>query len=96
MQDLFASGTDTSTISVEWTMAELLWHPAVMAKVRAELRDTLGSKPHPDESDIDRLPYLRAISNPWITNEIPLAQRQQENTRGRPTTSKPQPTEPKT
>jgi hypothetical protein len=31
-------------------MAELLWHPAVMAKVRDELWDTLGSKPHPDES----------------------------------------------
>jgi cytochrome P450 len=42
-------------------MAELLRHPAVMAKVRDELRDALGSKPHPDESDIDRLPYLRAV-----------------------------------
>lgn len=42
-------------------MAELLRHPAVMSKVRAELRDALGSKPHPDESDIDRLPYLRAV-----------------------------------
>jgi hypothetical protein len=32
-----------------------------MAKVREELRDALVSKPHPDESDIDRLPYLRAV-----------------------------------
>ena len=32
-----------------------------MAKVREELRDALGSKPHPDESDIDTLPYLRAV-----------------------------------
>jgi cytochrome P450 len=62
MQDLFAAGTDTNAISVEWTMAELLRHPAVMSKVRAELRDALGSKPHPDESDIDRLPYLRAVA----------------------------------
>jgi len=42
-------------------MAELLRHPDVMSKVRAELRDELGSKLHPDESDIDRLPYLRAV-----------------------------------
>lgn len=42
-------------------MAELLRHPAVMSKVRAELRDALGPKPHPDESDIGRLPYLRAV-----------------------------------
>jgi len=61
MQDLFAAGTDTIAITVEWTMAELLRHPAVMSKVRGELRDALGSKPHPDESDIDRLPYLRAV-----------------------------------
>ena len=42
-------------------MAELLRHPTVMAKVREELRDALVSKPHPDESDIDRLPCLRAV-----------------------------------
>lgn len=42
-------------------MAELLRHPPVMSKVRAELRDVLGPKPHPDESDIARLPYLRAV-----------------------------------
>lgn len=59
--DLFAAGTDTNTIAVEWTMAELLRHPAVMSKVRAELRDALGSKPCPDESDVGRLPYLRAV-----------------------------------
>ncbi|KAF8695087.1 hypothetical protein HU200_037696 [Digitaria exilis] len=59
--DLFAAGTDTNAITVEWTMAELLRHPAVMSKVRAELRDALGSKPHPDESDTGRLPYLRAV-----------------------------------
>ncbi|RLN33159.1 cytochrome P450 76M5-like [Panicum miliaceum] len=61
LEDLFAAGTDTNAITVEWTIAELLRHPAVMFKVRAELRDALGSKPHPDESDIDRLPYLRAV-----------------------------------
>ncbi|KAL5201578.1 hypothetical protein ABZP36_035932 [Zizania latifolia] len=59
--DLFAAGTDTNSITVEWVMAELLRHPAVMCKVRAELRDALGSKQHPDESDIGRLPYLRAV-----------------------------------
>ncbi|CAL5064109.1 unnamed protein product [Urochloa decumbens] len=59
--DLFAAGTDTNAITVEWTMAELLRHPAAMSKVRAELHDALGSKPYPDESDIDRLPYLRAV-----------------------------------
>uniref|UniRef100_J3MXZ0 Cytochrome P450 n=1 Tax=Oryza brachyantha TaxID=4533 RepID=J3MXZ0_ORYBR len=59
--DLFAAGTDTNSITVEWAMAELLRHPAVMSKARAGLRDALGSKPHPDESDIGKLPYLSAV-----------------------------------
>jgi cytochrome P450 len=61
MQDLFAAGTDTNAITVEWTMAELLRHPAVMSKVRTELRGVLGTKPYPDESDVGRLPYLRTV-----------------------------------
>uniref|UniRef100_A0A0E0M1V3 Cytochrome P450 n=1 Tax=Oryza punctata TaxID=4537 RepID=A0A0E0M1V3_ORYPU len=59
--DLFAAGTDTNSITVEWAMAELLRHPAAMSKARAELREALGTKPHPDESDIGRLPYLSAV-----------------------------------
>uniref|UniRef100_A0A0E0QS45 Cytochrome P450 n=1 Tax=Oryza rufipogon TaxID=4529 RepID=A0A0E0QS45_ORYRU len=59
--DLFTAGTDTNSITVEWAMAELLRHPAAMSRARAELRDALGAKPHPDESDIGRLPYLSAV-----------------------------------
>lgn len=59
--DLFIAGTETNSLSVEWTMAELIRHPAVMSKVRAELQQVLGAKQYPDESDISRLPYLRAV-----------------------------------
>uniref|UniRef100_A0A0D9XEA9 Cytochrome P450 n=1 Tax=Leersia perrieri TaxID=77586 RepID=A0A0D9XEA9_9ORYZ len=59
--DLFAAGTDTNSITVEWAMAELLRNPSAMSKARAELRDALGTKRHPDESDIGRLPYLSAV-----------------------------------
>ena len=61
VQDLFIAGTETNSLSVEWTMAELLRQPAVMSKVRAELQEVLGAKQYPDESDISRLPYLRAV-----------------------------------
>ncbi|KAM0826552.1 hypothetical protein ACQ4PT_068806 [Festuca glaucescens] len=61
LQDLFISGAETNSITVEWTMAELLRQPAVMSKVRDELREALGSKRHPDESDIGKMPYLRAV-----------------------------------
>ncbi|KAK1604358.1 hypothetical protein QYE76_028031 [Lolium multiflorum] len=58
---LVSKGTETNSLSVEWTMAELLRHPAAMSKVQAELQQVLGSKQYPDESDIGRLPYLRAV-----------------------------------
>ncbi|KAF7065784.1 hypothetical protein CFC21_071856 [Triticum aestivum] len=61
LSDLFVSGAETNSITVEWTMAELLRQPAVMSKVRAELWEALGSKQHPDESDVGRMPYLRAV-----------------------------------
>ncbi|RLN36253.1 cytochrome P450 76M5-like [Panicum miliaceum] len=59
--DLFVAGTSTTALTVEWTLAELLRHPAVMSKVRGELQEVLGSKEHPDESDMDKLPYLRTV-----------------------------------
>lgn len=59
--DLFVAGTATTSLTVQWTMAELLRHPAVMSKVRGELQQVLNSKQHPDESDIDKLPYLRTV-----------------------------------
>lgn len=59
--DLFIAGTETNALSVEWTMAELIRNPAVMSKVRAELQEVLGAKQYPDESDINKLPYLRAV-----------------------------------
>ncbi|KAG8047129.1 hypothetical protein GUJ93_ZPchr0008g11546 [Zizania palustris] len=61
MFDVFAAGTDTISITVEWAMAELLRNPSVMAKVRAEMKDTLGGKETIDEDDTDKLPYLQAV-----------------------------------
>jgi cytochrome P450 len=60
-QDLFVAGTDTNSLTVEWTMAELLRHPAIMSKVRAELQQVIGSKQYPDESHISSLTYLRTV-----------------------------------
>ncbi|GJN31552.1 hypothetical protein PR202_gb19963 [Eleusine coracana subsp. coracana] len=62
--DMFITGGDTVTITVEWAMAELLRNPATMAKVRAEISASLGvggNKTVVDESDAASLPYLRAV-----------------------------------
>ncbi|CAI0456495.1 unnamed protein product [Linum tenue] len=59
--DLFVAGTDTTSSSLEWAMAELLRHPDKLTKARKELDETIGKGNHLCESDITRLPYLQAI-----------------------------------
>lgn len=59
--DIFAAGSDTIAVMVEWAMAELLRNPSVMAKVRAEMEDSLGGKETIEEPDAANLPYLQAV-----------------------------------
>ncbi|KAK3123615.1 hypothetical protein QOZ80_8AG0633600 [Eleusine coracana subsp. coracana] len=61
MFDIFVAGSDTMAITVVWAMAELLRNPGIMAKVRAELKDTLGCKETIEEPDVASLPYLQAV-----------------------------------
>ncbi|KAL6878331.1 hypothetical protein ACP4OV_012501 [Aristida adscensionis] len=59
--ELFITGTDTATITVEWALAELLRNPSTMAKVRAEIDGALGGKATIEEPDASSLPYLNAV-----------------------------------
>ena len=58
---MFIAASDTSTVTVQWAMAELLRHPEKMKKVNAELAEKLGSKDFVTESDLSELPYLHAV-----------------------------------
>ncbi|PRQ40027.1 putative geraniol 8-hydroxylase [Rosa chinensis] len=59
--DLFAAGTDTSSATLEWAMAELLRNPKILSEAQAELQQVIGKGKVVEESDIARLPYLQAI-----------------------------------
>ncbi|KAL6642525.1 hypothetical protein ACP70R_020706 [Stipagrostis hirtigluma subsp. patula] len=63
LTDMFIAASDTSTVTVQRAMAQLLRHPEKMEKVRAELAERLGSNPNDivKESDLDKLPYLQAV-----------------------------------
>ncbi|CAN6166165.1 unnamed protein product [Urochloa humidicola] len=62
LTDIFLATVDTIASTIEWAMAELLQHPYAMSKLQEELRSVLGSKAqHVEYSDVDRLPYLRAV-----------------------------------
>ncbi|CDP20560.1 unnamed protein product [Coffea canephora] len=61
LMDLFVGGTETTSVTVEWAMAELLRNPDKIAKARAELKEVIGQKEVVQESDISRHPYLQAV-----------------------------------
>ncbi|XP_024980898.1 cytochrome P450 93A3-like [Cynara cardunculus var. scolymus] len=59
--DIFAAGTDTSAITTEWALAELINHPNMMNKCVEEIDQVVGKNRLLQESDIPNLPYLQAI-----------------------------------
>ncbi|XP_038718382.1 3,9-dihydroxypterocarpan 6A-monooxygenase-like [Tripterygium wilfordii] len=61
IMNIFGAGTDTSSITVEWGLAELINHPQVMEKARIEINSIVGESRIVEESDIPNLPYLQAI-----------------------------------
>ncbi|XP_065856385.1 cytochrome P450 93A3-like [Euphorbia lathyris] len=59
--DIFAAGTDTSAITTEWALSELINHPNIMNKAREEIDSIIGKERIVQESDIANLPYLQSV-----------------------------------
>ncbi|KAK1435352.1 hypothetical protein QVD17_01113 [Tagetes erecta] len=60
--DMITAGMDTSAVSVEWAMAELIKNPRVQQKAQEELDSVIGSERVLTELDFPNLPYLRCIA----------------------------------
>ncbi|KAL1331354.1 hypothetical protein AAHE18_12G178600 [Arachis hypogaea] len=62
---LFVAGVDSTSITIEWAMAELLRNPEKLEKLRKELHCVLGKGEQNleqiEESHISKLPFLRAV-----------------------------------
>ncbi|KAL1814631.1 hypothetical protein DCAR_0518796 [Daucus carota subsp. sativus] len=61
MLDMFAAGTDTTFITLDWGMTELIINPRVMQKAQAEVRKVVGKRTVVLESDLPDLHYMKAI-----------------------------------
>ncbi|GFQ04620.1 cytochrome p450 71a4 [Phtheirospermum japonicum] len=59
--DMFAAGTDTTSIALEWTIAELIKNPRTMNMLQYEVRQVAANKKDIDEHDLEKLPYLKAV-----------------------------------
>nr|AGI97941.1 p-coumarate 3-hydroxylase [Narcissus tazetta] len=59
--DMITAGMDTTVITVEWAMAELVKHPRVQEKVQEELDRVIGVDRIMTESDFPNLHYLHCV-----------------------------------
>ncbi|KAJ0932834.1 putative geraniol 8-hydroxylase [Helianthus annuus] len=59
---LFIAGTDTTSSTLEWAMAELIHNPDKLERARTEVIKLMENKKNIiQESDISQLPYLQAV-----------------------------------
>nr|GMD88966.1 cytochrome P450 81E8-like [Ipomoea batatas] len=60
---MFVAGSETSTVTIEWAMTQLLSNPETMRNLRSEIDSNVGAERLLNESDISKLPYLRCVVN---------------------------------
>ncbi|KAG5222215.1 cytochrome P450 [Salix suchowensis] len=59
--DMFAAGTDTTFIILDWAMTELIMNPDAMEKAQDEVRGVVGDRKVVQESDLPRLSYMKGV-----------------------------------
>ncbi|KAF7818983.1 3,9-dihydroxypterocarpan 6A-monooxygenase [Senna tora] len=59
--EILLAGTDTSSVALQWAIAEIINHPEVLKKLRAEIDSIVGTSRLVTESDVPDLMYLQAV-----------------------------------
>lgn len=60
-QDMVVGGSDTSSNTIEFAMAEMMHKPEVLKRAQEELEAVVGKDNMVEESHIHKLPYLNAV-----------------------------------
>ncbi|KAG8374778.1 hypothetical protein BUALT_Bualt10G0031100 [Buddleja alternifolia] len=61
LMDMVVGGTDTTSNTIEYALAEMMNKPEVLRKVQQEVETVVGKHNIVEESDINKLPYLHAV-----------------------------------
>nr|AVX32608.1 cytochrome P450 VoCYP71DJ1 [Valeriana officinalis] len=59
--DIFNGGSETSSTTMEWAMAELIKNPRAMERAQTELRQAFSGKGNVEETGLDKLKYFHCI-----------------------------------
>jgi cytochrome P450 len=61
LMDILVGATDTSSVTMVWAMTELIRNPRVMKKVQTEIRSIIGKKKRVDETEVEKMNYLKMV-----------------------------------
>ncbi|KAH9312482.1 hypothetical protein KI387_027517, partial [Taxus chinensis] len=61
IMDILSAGIETSSITTEWALSELMRNPYVMVKAQQEIESVVGRNQFVKESDVIRCEYLQCI-----------------------------------
>ncbi|KAF9591827.1 hypothetical protein IFM89_008477 [Coptis chinensis] len=70
--DLFVGGTDSTSTTTEWILAELFHHPEVLKKLQNEVRTAIGTESMVDEDDTNRMEYMHCVIKETLRLHPPL------------------------
>ncbi|CAL5039592.1 unnamed protein product [Urochloa decumbens] len=59
--ELFVAGSESTSVTIQWAMAELMRNPNVMKRAQTELHCALKDKSRVTEDDLVDLPYIKLI-----------------------------------
>lgn len=58
---MMAGATDTSAVTNEWAMAEIIRNPKIQSKIRDEIDAVVGLDRTVTEADVEKFPYLMCV-----------------------------------
>lgn len=65
-------GTETVASAIEWAMAEMMKSPEDLKKVQQELADVVGLNRRVEESDLEKLTYLKCVLKETLRLHPPI------------------------
>ncbi|KAK9131417.1 hypothetical protein Sjap_011904 [Stephania japonica] len=60
--ELMGGGTESSTVTLEWAISELMKKSKILKKAQEELDKVIGKERWVEEKDMQNLPYIQAIT----------------------------------
>ncbi|KAE8782125.1 cytochrome P450 84A1 [Hordeum vulgare] len=79
IMDVMFGGTETVASAIEWAMAEMMHYPDDLRRLQQELADTVGLDRNVNESDLDKLPFLKCVIKETLRLHPPIPMLNHEN-----------------